>query len=218
RLKSANLESISKWIKEGSPADEIAITLASSKSKTKFIAEIDAVGGYRVWKGINRQLKIKPKYPKNNFLDYVNKNFTKTQKKSFEIARNFYKKYNSDFKINELRGIDFDSPVSVVTVKKNSVMFQMVLLDDFGKPKFGSYFFENVNEDITKIGIGDFKRISSDNRVKVKVILESDLDFLKSKTTNIEDWTGSGSVFQGGGNQYYNPSARNKIKSFEILE
>ncbi|MCT4613895.1 MAG: HINT domain-containing protein, partial [Marinifilaceae bacterium] len=37
RLKSANLESISKWIKEGSPADEIAITLASSKSKTKFI-------------------------------------------------------------------------------------------------------------------------------------------------------------------------------------
>ena len=52
----------------------------------------------------------------------------------------------------------------------------------------------------------------------MKIVLDGEVDFLKSKTTNIEDWTGSGRVFDGGGNQFYNPTGRNKIKSYEIIE
>ena len=116
-------------------------------------------------------------------------------------------------------GIDFDLPVTNVIKQENNLMYQMVTLDPVtGNPRFGSYFFENINEDITKLGIGDLNRIKADGRVKVKIVLDGEVDFLKSKTTNIEDWTGSGSVFDGGGNQFYNPTGRNKIKSYEIIE
>lgn len=98
-------------------------------------------------------------------------------------------------------------------------MYQMVTIDKAtGNPRFGSYFFEDINEDITKLGIGDLNRIKVDERVKMKVILNGEVDFLKSKTANIEDWKGSGVIFEGGGNQYYNPTAKNKIKSFEIIQ
>lgn len=87
-----------------------------------------------------------------------------------------------------------------------------------GNPKFGSYFFDDINEDVTKLGIGDLNRIKADERVKIKVILDGEVDFLKSKTANIEDWNGSGEIFDGGGNQYYNPTAKQKIKSYEIIQ
>ena len=52
----------------------------------------------------------------------------------------------------------------------------------------------------------------------MKITLSGEVDFLKSKTTSIEDWTGTGNIFEGGGNQFYNPKAKTKIKSFEIVQ
>jgi len=93
----------------------------------------------------------------------------------------------------------------------------MCKLDANGEPYFGQYFFDNVNEDISKLGIGDLNQIALDGRVKVKITLDENVDFLNSKTANIEDWNGSGTIFEGGGNQFYNPTAKTKIKSYEIL-
>ena len=97
-------------------------------------------------------------------------------------------------------------------------MYQMVKLDDAGNPRFGSYFFESATEDVSKLGIGDLNRIIEDGRVKVKIVLSESVDFLKSKTTDIEDWTGTGEIFDGGGTQFYSPVAREKIESFEIIK
>ena len=97
-------------------------------------------------------------------------------------------------------------------------MYQMVRLDETGKPRFGSYFFESVDEDITKLGIGKMDRIIKDERVKIKVILDDKIDFLKSKSADIEDWTGTGEIFDGGGTQFYSPIAKEKIKVYEIIK
>ncbi|MFK8264883.1 hypothetical protein [Capnocytophaga cynodegmi] len=40
--------------------------------------------------------------------------------------------------------------------------------------------------------------------------MSESVDFLKSKTTDIEDWTGSGEIFSGGGNQFYSPVEEKK--------
>jgi len=159
------------------------------------------------------------KYPINNFLDFVNSTFTTAQKQLFTKADNFYQSFNPSFNINELRGIDFDFPVTNVIKQEDNVIYQMATIDPVtGNPRFGSYFFENIDEDVIKLGIGDLNRIKADGRVKVKIILDDEVDFLKSKTANIEDWTGSGNIFEGGGNQFYNPTAKTKIKSFEIIK
>ncbi|MFJ1352897.1 fibronectin type III domain-containing protein [Capnocytophaga canimorsus] len=160
----------------------------------------------------------KAKYPLEDFIGFVGWNFTKEQKNKFEMAKSFYSKYNSNFNVNELRGIDFDNVVEIITKNKYNIMYQMVKLDDAGNPRFGSYFFESATEDVSKLGIGDLNRIIEDGRVKVKIVLSESVDFLKSKTTDIEDWTGSGEIFSGGGNQFYSPVAREKIESFEIIK
>lgn len=163
--------------------------------------------------------KINAKYPIEDFIEYVNKTFNTSQKALFKKAEDFYKGFNPSFNVNELRGIDFDMPVIKVVTPRNKVMYQMVTLDKTtDNPRFGSYFFEDISEDITKLGIGDLNRIKTDGRIKIKVILDDEVEFLKSKTANIEDWNGSGAIFDGGGNQYYNPSAKTKIKSFEIIQ
>ncbi|XOV68570.1 MAG: hypothetical protein ACFHU9_05200 [Fluviicola sp.] len=162
--------------------------------------------------------QITVKYPSENFLEFVQSNFDQTQMTRFNLANSYYSSYNPSFNINELRGIDFDYAVENISKQNGSEMFQLVRIDDNGEPIFGSYFFEDINEDVTKLGIGDLERISSDGRVKVRITLGSNTNFLKSKTANIEDWTGSGQVFEGGGNQYYNPQARNQIVSYEIIE
>ena len=158
------------------------------------------------------------KYPIDNFLDFVNNTFTTAQKQLFDKADNFYKSFNPSFNANELRGIDFDFPVTNVIKQEDDIMYQMCKLDPSGEPYFGQYFFDDINDDITKLGIGDLNKITSDGRVKVKITLDDNVDFLKSKTANIEDWEGSGQIFEGGGNQFYNPTAKTKIKSYEILQ
>ena len=196
---------------------EECLYLNADNVVSKGTIEVVEDGG-KVGLGVKGAGKV-AKYPVNNFLDFVNSTFTSAQKQLFTKAENFYKSFNPSFNVNELRGIDFDLPVTNVIKQENNLMYQMVTLDPVtGNPRFGSYFFENINEDITKLGIGDLNRIKADGRVKVKIVLDGEVDFLKSKTTNIEDWTGSGSVFDGGGNQFYNPTGRNKIKSYEIIE
>lgn len=139
----------------------------------------------------------KAKYPEN-FEEFVNQAFNASQKKKLSIAKEFYSRFNPNFNINELRRIDFDKAVEIVSAQKGKIMYQMVRLDETGKPRFGSYFFESVDEDITKLGIGKMDRIIKDERVKIKVILDDKIDFLKSKSADIEDWTGTGEIFDGG--------------------
>ncbi len=52
------------------------------------------------------------KYPINNFLYFVNSNFTAAQNQLFDKAQNFYRSFNPSFNVNEIRGIDFDLPVT----------------------------------------------------------------------------------------------------------
>lgn len=183
--------------------------LEYGNNNTKFVGWREAAGGAGAI----------AKYPINNFLEYVNSTFSAAQKQLFDKTRDFYRGFNPSFNVNELRGIDFDLPVTNVVKKENNIMYQMSTIDPVtGNPKFGSYFFENVNEDITKLGIGDLNRIKADGRVKVKITLNDEVDFLKTTTANIEDWAGSGNIFKGGGNQFYNPTAKAKIKSFEIVQ
>ena len=62
-------------------------------------------------------------------------------------------------------------------------MYQMVTIDPItGNPRFGSYFFEHIDEDVSELGIGDINRIKADGRVKVKIIFDSEVNFLKAKT------------------------------------
>lgn len=174
---------------------------------------------YLAVKGITKIANNVAKYPQNGFLEYVNNTFSTLQKQLFEKAKNFYTQFNPNFNVNELRGIDFDFSVTQVTKTKESVMYQMVTLDkDTQIPRFGSYFFENLSEDITKLGIGDLNKIKADGRVKIKIVLNDNVEFLKSTSANIEDWGGSTQIFEGGANQFYNPAAKNKIKSFEIIQ
>ena len=169
--------------------------------------------------GIDKKIQElkKAKYPEN-FEEFVNQAFNASQKKKLSIAKEFYSKFNPNFNINELRGIDFDKAVEIVSAQKGKIMYQMVRLDETGKPRFGSYFFESVDEDITKLGIGKMDRIIKDERVKIKVILDDKIDFLKSKSADIEDWTGTGEIFDGGGTQFYSPIAKEKIKVYEIIK
>jgi len=161
---------------------------------------------------------ILPRYPRE-FVEYVNTHFSLSQRQAFDRARQFYQRFNPNFNPNELRGIDFDAPVELVS-KRNTVLYQMATLDDAGNPKFGSYFFENINEDVTKLGIGDLDKIKSAERVKIKIVINDEIEFLKSKTVNIDDWdpSGMGEIFRGGAIQLYSPSARTKIVSYEIIQ
>lgn len=162
---------------------------------------------------------IGAKYPINDFEGFVENTFTITQKERFHKAKEFYKSFNSDFNVNELRGIDFDSNVSNILKQEDNVMYQLATIDkNTGKPRVGQYFFENIDDDVSKLGIGDLNRIKADKRVKIKVIFDEGVNFLKSKTADIEDWTGSGEIFKGGGTQYYSSTAKTKIKSYEIIE
>jgi hypothetical protein len=83
---------------------------------------------------------------------------------------------------------------------------------------FGSYFFDNINEDITKIGIGDMEQIIKDKRVKVKITINENVQLLKSKAADIEDWNGGGKIFEGGGNQMFNNNIKSKIVNYEIIQ
>ncbi len=162
---------------------------------------------------------IGAKYPINDFEGFVENTFTITQKERFHKAKEFYKSFNSDSNVNELRGIDFDSNVSNILKQEDNVMYQLATIDkNTGKPRVGQYFFENIDDDVSKLGIGDLNRIKADKRVKIKVIFDEGVNFLKSKTADIEDWTGSGEIFKGGGTQYYSSTAKTKIKSYEIIE
>lgn len=94
---------------------------------------------------------------------------------------------------------------SVTTVQKNSddYLYQYAKINkDTGKPDVGSYFYDNENVDITKLGF------DVQGRVKIKVKLVSNSDFLKSTAADIEDWApNSTKIFDGGEIQLFNPNA-----------
>ena len=73
----------------------------------------------------------------------MNQAFNASQKKKLSIAKEFYSRFNPNFNINELRRIDFDKAVEIVSAQKGKIMYQMVRLDETGKPRFGSYSKEN---------------------------------------------------------------------------
>ena len=141
-------------------------------------------------------------------------------KNKLDLADDFYKKAIGINDIDgHLRGIDFDNPISKVTKPKESVMYQLVKMKPDKTPSYGDYFFDNPLEDVSKLGVGDLNKLATDERVMIKVVLDEDIEFLKSTSANIPDWTlGSTNIFEGGATQFFNSTARYKIKSFEIIK
>lgn len=144
--------------------------------------------------------------------------WSSNKKQKFDLADETYSNSGYTNYDNHLRGIDFEKPVEMVYKTDGEIMYQLATRDAFGNIKFGSYFYEDINADITRIGVGDMNQIILDKRIKIKIIFNESLDFLKSKAANIEDWNGNDRVFLGGGDQFFNSKAKTKIQSFEIIE
>jgi hypothetical protein len=149
----------------------------------------------------------------------VAQSWTGDKKVRFDMADEFYSNAGYTNYDNHLRGIDFDQAVDIVDISKTINLYQMVKIKPNGDLEdFGSYFFDNINEDITKIGIGDMEQIIKDKRVKVKITINENVQLLKSKAADIEDWNGGGKIFEGGGNQMFNNNIKSKIVNYEIIQ
>lgn len=133
------------------------------------------------------------------------------KKKYFEEAKSFYLKNVSNFNINHLRGIDFSQEVKEIEQSANTKMYQVARLDDNGDLVYGSYYFNDINEDVTKLGIGDMNKIIKDEKILIEVTFNKETEFLKSRSVNIEDWNDTGEVFEGGVIQYFNNKAKSNI-------
>lgn len=130
----------------------------------------------------------------------------------FKTADDFLKKYKPNStstdisKIDdELRGIDFDKPVSKGTAKKGDIIYSWVYpkrgtQDIFDKNYVGQYFTYDKNLTPEVLGI------PKDNRVLRKFKVTEDMEYLKSTSADIV-WRGKTKVYTGGGEQFYIPKA-----------
>lgn len=125
------------------------------------------------------------------------------KKERFNIADKFYKDSGYVNYDSHLRGIDFDQPVDIIKVNEGEKLYQLSYIDeDSGVPKVGSYYYNSLDVDHTKLGF------DVSGRSMIELELNDSSNFLKSQAANIEDWNpGSDKVFQGGETQLFNPNA-----------
>ncbi len=170
-----------------------------------------------------RFLPIDGTYPEAQFRAMVDE-FNPQQTDRLSTAESFYDTYKGggDYD-SELRGINFDQPVDVINQGRvdQSTFDMFVKIDEnTGQPvmsggsgggiRFGSYF-TNPGADPSALGI------DVTGRVRIRVVLGDPPPMLRSQSTDITSWTGNGSVYAGGETQYYSPTARDNIVSYEIV-
>jgi hypothetical protein len=206
-----NLENLSKVLKSEiyknwGTIEELKAAINKSTSKAKLIENLS---------------KANPasKYPMEGLRDLAAYWKDPIKVKRFKEADEFYSNMGLSNYDNHLRGIDFDKPVIQIT--KGKEMYQLATKNNDGTIRFGNYYFENVAEDVSKLGIGDLERIKADKRIMVKVKFKEDVVFLQSKTANIEDFRPPYTeIFEGNGNQFFNPNAKDLIdlNDYEIVK
>ncbi len=152
----------------------------------------------------NTQLRSPPQKLKTNPKDIREdaRSWPPDKRKRFETADEYYRNAGYKDYDSHLRGIDFDKPVSIVEHPEGGKLYQYSYLDrTTGEPKVGSYFYESPNVDASKLGF------DINGRKMIEVTNGKPDTFLRSTAANIEDWNGSGKVFQGGETQWFNPNA-----------
>ena len=211
-----NLEKISKVLKseiykKWGTLEELKAAINNSSSKSKLIENIS---------------KANPasKYPIDGLRELAQFWNNPTKVKRFKDADEFYKKYkphSSPMDLSniddELRGINFDEPVGIGTVKKDEYLYSWVYpkrgtADVFSPENVGQYFTRNPNLKPEVLGI------PRENRILRKFKVENDLDFFESKASDIQ-WRGKPDteVYTGSGTQLYVPEA-NGMANLKMLE
>lgn len=98
---------------------------------------------------------------------------------------------------DQVKGIDLTKPVSVITLKKGTIIVQWTHLNKAnGKPIIGHYC-TLPGADPHKLGI------SLEGRVKTTLVLTQDTKFLRSIASDITDWHPTGKIFKGGAVQLF---------------
>ena len=153
-------------------------------------------------KGIKGGLNVSNKLiPNPQDIRLASKSWSPVKKARFDIADNYYSNVGYKDYDNHLRGINFDNPVEIINIPKNEKLYQYSYLDKLtGKPKVGSYFYNNTSVDVSKLGF------EVNGRKMIEVEINNSDSFLKSTAANIEDWNGSGDIFPGGEIQLFNPN------------
>ena len=125
------------------------------------------------------------------------RNWTGIMSTRFKIADNFYRKSGFSDYDDHLAGINFEMPVSVLTLKKGTVIEQWVREGG----EVGSYFAK-PGADPRKLGI------STKGRVKKTFELTEDTKVLKSTAKDISGHT-------GGETQFFNPQIKYFLKEID---
>ncbi len=152
------------------------------------------------------------KYPVDGFRN-IAEEWTGVKSTRFKTADDFYKKYKPSSTANdiakiddELRGIDFDQPVSTGVAKEGDIVYSWVYpkrgtQDVFEQGNVGQYF--TFDKDLTPEVLG----IPRGNRILRKFKVAKEMEYLKSTASDIT-WRGNTEVYTGGGEQFYIPSAK----------
>ncbi len=109
-------------------------------------------------------------------------------------AERFYqsKGWPADKIAAHMKGIDFSQPVEVTTLERPTVVSQW---QKAGNPQ-GNYFAPpGTNPSTLGIDVG--------GRVETKYDVQQPVQVLKSTAAEVPDWRGSGTIFKGGGTQYF---------------
>ncbi len=144
----------------------------------------------------NEPLKTNPKD-----IRAASKTWPPDKKERFDTADKYYDEAGYEDYDSHLRAIDYDKSVAVVEISEGEKLYQYSYPDRVtGEPKIGSYYYGNKNVDPNKLGF-DIK-----GRKMVEVETANKGSYLQSSAANIEDWNGSGKVFEGGETQLFNPN------------
>lgn len=125
----------------------------------------------------------------------------------FNTADDFYKSagFTDDVvRFDHLTGINYEKSVFTKTYKKGTVLEQWSHLDEFGEPKLGNYY-TLPGEDPSKLGI------PLEGRVKTRIKLKEDTEFLQSTTQNIENWQKKGQYLERGGTQLFQTNVKKEV-------
>jgi hypothetical protein len=148
--------------------------------------------------GVVREAKIIATNPTD--IRKIAQNWSLAKKERFDIADKFYNKVGFNNYDNHLRGINFDKDVKITILNENEYVYQYCYIDDIGEPKIGNYYYKNENIDVSKLGF------DVEDRVIVRIKLKNSTEFLESNAANIEDWSGSPKIFEGGETQLFSPN------------
>lgn len=161
------------------------------------------------------------KYPVDGFREIAEK-WTGVKSTRFKTADDFYKKYKPSSSADdiakiddELRGVDFDEPVSTGTAKEGDFIYSWVYpkrgtQDVFEQGNVGQYFTYDKNLTPEVLGI------PRGNRILRKFKVTEDMEYLKTTASDIT-WRGNTEVYTGGGEQFYIPNAKG-MNNLELVE